>query len=60
MFKESFKYYKAKWPVPNFDEVVGFKEDVCSEKVRVSAKQNKNKRPLNICLFPEDGKASIE
>ena len=32
MFKECFKYYKSKWPVPDFKDVIDFSDDSnCSE-----------------------------
>ena len=31
MFKESFKFYKAKWPVPDFTDVYDF-ENVAAHK----------------------------
>ncbi|XP_005176167.1 nucleic acid dioxygenase ALKBH1 [Musca domestica] len=34
MFKESFKYYKSKWPVPDFKDVINFSGQGSDEEVK--------------------------
>lgn len=31
MFKDRFKYYKAKWPLPDFSEVIDFDTPATTE-----------------------------
>lgn len=52
MFKESFKYYKSKWPVPDFKDVIDFQNDSQNSKVK-STIFNYNIKTIYIIYIPD-------